>query len=172
MAPGPLGVGPSRGGLRQSPAAVCVLGGGASSLALPGPWSTKPPRQPGRGWGWQGCRGGGLPKPAHSSSACLACMPLSGCTVLLDSAKGVTVAGRTFSLKTARDVVWSAGRVLAQPTSNCQDRAEQTFSVSKPSLVLYQELFFANLCATLRVLLRKKWFSAILCCSMIQHMFL
>lgn len=98
MAPGPLGVGPSRGGLRQGPVGVCVLGGGACSLALLGPRSTKPRRQSGRGWGWQGSQGGGLPKASHSSVACLSCMPLADCTVRLDSAKGVTVAGRTFSL--------------------------------------------------------------------------
>lgn len=87
MAPGPLGVGPSRGGRRQGPAGVCVLDGRAPSLALLDSRSTKPPTLPGRGCGWQGSGGGGLPKPTQFSFACLACVPLAGCTVWLDSAR-------------------------------------------------------------------------------------
>lgn len=36
MAPGPLGVGPSRGGGRQGPAGVCLPGGGASQPSFAG----------------------------------------------------------------------------------------------------------------------------------------
>lgn len=74
------------------------------------------------------------------------------------------VAGRTFSLKTARDVAYGAGRVLAQPTSNCQDRAEQTLKRFKTLFGTLARTFFENLPSALRVLLRKKWSSAILCC--------
>lgn len=63
MAPGPLGVGPSRGGLRQGPEGVCVLDGGASSLALLGPRSTKPLGGLGVGGVGKGSRAGGLPSP-------------------------------------------------------------------------------------------------------------
>eukprot|EP00072_Mus_musculus_P074919 XP_017176682.1 PREDICTED: translation initiation factor IF-2-like [Mus musculus] len=44
------------------PAGVCVLGGGAASLAWLG--CTEPPRL--RGWGGQGSGGGGRPKPTIS----------------------------------------------------------------------------------------------------------
>lgn len=81
MAPGPLGVGPSRGGRRRAPAGVCVRGGGASSLTLLGPRSGRPPGRPGRGWGWQWGRGS--PEPTRVHGARLARVALASCRARL-----------------------------------------------------------------------------------------
>lgn len=125
MAPGPLGVGPSRGGLRQGPAGVCVLGGGASSLALPGPRSTKP--LGGLGVGGVGRAVGPGVSQAHPFLFCLfglyAPRRLYGPAGLSEGSHG---CGPDFLLKDR------AGRVLAQPTSNCQDLAEQTLAFQTP----------------------------------------